>query len=151
MMGLHSFTRRLVFAFALITTGAGHTGLQAGEIDLTRAVVVVPDGLSGPESKAVQVLVEEVRRRSRIGWDTMLRWPSGERARRRGRPGPLCSTRSPSQYRQLVPSQPAGKAPRRLPHPDRRWSRRRPGRGGRRQRCARRPLRRRPAAAMRCG
>ena len=49
----------------------------AGEIDLTRAVVVVPDGLSGPEEKAVHVLVEEVQARSGIAWDVMLRWPSG--------------------------------------------------------------------------
>ena len=38
-------------------------------------VVVVPDGLSGPEEKAVRVLVEEVRARSGIAWDVMLRWP----------------------------------------------------------------------------
>ena len=36
-------------------------GLRAAEIDLSHAVVVVPDGLSSVESKAVHVLVEEVR------------------------------------------------------------------------------------------
>ncbi len=50
---------------------------EAGEIDLTRAVVVVPDGLSGPEEKAVRILVEEVQARSGIAWDVMLRWPTG--------------------------------------------------------------------------
>ena len=50
--------------------------MNAGEIDLTRAVVVVPDGLSSTESKAVRVLVEEVRRRTRIRWDAMIRWPT---------------------------------------------------------------------------
>ena len=39
----------------------------ADDIDLARAVVVVPDGLSGPESKAVNLLAEEVKARSRIG------------------------------------------------------------------------------------
>src|SRR5262249_43856468 len=57
---------------APIPTRAG-----AAEIDLTRAVVVVPDGLSSPEEKAVRVLVEEVRARSGIAWDVMLRWPGG--------------------------------------------------------------------------
>src|SRR5215470_957658 len=39
------------------------------EIDLTGAVVVAPADFSGPENKAVQMLVEEVERR------TQLRWP----------------------------------------------------------------------------
>jgi hypothetical protein len=59
---------------------AGAAGIQAGAkadgIDLSRAVVVVPDGLPGPESKAVQVLVDEVRKRTRIGWDVLIRWPT---------------------------------------------------------------------------
>ena len=50
--------------------------VRGGEIDLGQAVVVVPDGLSSTESKAVQVLVEEVRKRSSIGWDTIIRWPT---------------------------------------------------------------------------
>jgi hypothetical protein len=48
----------------------------AGEIDLTRAVVVVPDGLSSPENKAVRLLVEEVLKRSHIAWDVLIRWPT---------------------------------------------------------------------------
>ncbi len=48
----------------------------ADQTDLSRAVVVVPDGLSGPESKAVNLLAEEVKARSRIGWDVSIRWPS---------------------------------------------------------------------------
>ena len=51
--------------------------MQAAELDLRKAVVVVPDGLSGPEEKAVHVLVEEVQARSGVAWDVMLRWPSG--------------------------------------------------------------------------
>lgn len=50
----------------------------AKEIDLTKAVVVVPDGLSGPENKATRVLIEEVRKRARVEWTVSLRWPTTE-------------------------------------------------------------------------
>ena len=46
-------------------------------------------GFRARRSKAVQVLVEEVRKRSRIGWDVMIRWPTASGAGHRGRPGPL--------------------------------------------------------------
>jgi hypothetical protein len=36
----------------------------------------VPDGLSSPENKATRLLIEEVRKRSHIGWDVSLRWPT---------------------------------------------------------------------------
>ena len=41
---------------------------RGGMLDLTRAVVAVPKGLDGPESKAVAMLVEEVERRTQIRW-----------------------------------------------------------------------------------
>ncbi len=44
-----------------------------------KAVVVVPDGLSGPENKATRLLVEEVRKRSRVEWSVSLRWPGAGR------------------------------------------------------------------------
>ena len=47
-------------------------------IDLSKAVVVVPDGLSGPENKATRLLVEEVRNRSGLEWNVSLRWPKSE-------------------------------------------------------------------------
>ncbi len=50
----------------------------AKEIDLGKAVVVVPDGLSGPENKATRLLVEEVRKRSRVEWSVSLRWPAAD-------------------------------------------------------------------------
>ncbi len=53
--------------------------LHAQEIDLTRAVVVVPDGLAEPEAKAVHVLVGEVSRRARVDWDVSIRWPTSVR------------------------------------------------------------------------
>jgi hypothetical protein len=67
-----------VIAIVLIGGVAGLDRSMADEVDLSRAVVVVPDGLSGPESKAVSLLVEEVKARSRIGWDVSIRWPTGE-------------------------------------------------------------------------
>ena len=44
-------------------------------LDLTKAVVVVPKGLSGPESKAVAMLVEEVERRTQVRWKVDQGWP----------------------------------------------------------------------------
>src|SRR5437870_13481246 len=62
---------------AMVLGGVGsRTRAGAAEIDLSRAVVVVPDGLSGPENKAVQLLVEEVRARAGVNWDVTIRWPS---------------------------------------------------------------------------
>jgi hypothetical protein len=41
----------------------------AAALDLTHATVVAPPGLSGPEDKAVALLIEEVDKRSGIRWD----------------------------------------------------------------------------------
>ena len=43
---------------------------RAAALDLTGAAVVSPPGLSGPEAKAVTVLIEEVEKRSGIRWET---------------------------------------------------------------------------------
>ena len=67
---------RLTIAIILGVILQGRGPALAGEIDLSRAVVVVPDGMSGPENKAVRLLVEEVRTRTGITWDVSLRWPS---------------------------------------------------------------------------
>ena len=45
-------------------------------IDLSKAIVVSPPDLSDPEQKAVQMLVEEVEKRTRIGWESVVTWPS---------------------------------------------------------------------------
>ncbi len=45
-------------------------------VDLTHASVVTPSGLSKPEQKAVQMLVEEVEKRSRVRWEHKNAWPS---------------------------------------------------------------------------
>ena len=47
------------------------------DLDLTRAVVVTPAGLSGPPAKAVRMLVEEVEQRSMVRWDRAEKWPAG--------------------------------------------------------------------------
>ena len=82
--------------------------VRGGEIDLGQAVVVVPDGLSSTESKAVHVLVDEVRKRSRIGWDTIIRWPTRSVPVIAVGPARLLDS-FPNEYRQRVSSQPAGK------------------------------------------
>ena len=108
MLGLKSFIASLMVAFVVSTVIEVQAGLRAGEIDLSHAVVVVPDGLSSTESKAVQVLVDEVRRRSRIGWDTMIRWPTASVPVIAVGPARLLDS-FPKEYRELVSSQPAGK------------------------------------------
>ncbi len=54
--------------------------IAGAEIDLTRAVVVAPADFSGPENKAVQMLIEEVEKR------TQLRWPRVNQAPNEGVP-----------------------------------------------------------------
>jgi hypothetical protein len=44
----------------------------AAALDLTNATVVSPPGLSGPEAKAVTLLIEEVDKRSGIRWELAL-------------------------------------------------------------------------------
>ena len=52
---------------SLLVSLMGVTGAGA-ELDLSKARVVVPGGMSGPEQKAVAMLVEEVARRSYVDW-----------------------------------------------------------------------------------
>ena len=49
--------------------GAVVPAALGAEIDLTKAVVVAPAGLSKPERKAVETLVDEVRKRTLVRWD----------------------------------------------------------------------------------
>jgi hypothetical protein len=73
---MKSVATRLIIAIVLGCGFGDPSRLTAAEIDLSRAVVVVPDGLSPPENKAVQFLVEEVRARAGMNWDVMIRWPT---------------------------------------------------------------------------
>jgi hypothetical protein len=86
----------------------GQGRLRAGEIDLTRSVVIVPDGLSATESKAVQVLIEELRKRSHISLHSMIRWPTAQVPVIVVSPTRLVDS-LPKQYRELVPAHSAGK------------------------------------------
>src|SRR5262245_55691456 len=52
---------------ALLCAGAGPI-IAGAEIDLTGAVVVAPADFSGPENKAVQMLIEEVEKRTQVRW-----------------------------------------------------------------------------------
>jgi hypothetical protein len=70
-----SFTRAVAAIFVVGVLGGSSTG-TAADIDLSRAVVVVPDGLSGPENKAVRLLVEEVLTRAHVAWEVFIRWPT---------------------------------------------------------------------------
>jgi hypothetical protein len=51
-------------------------GPPVDEISLEEAVVVAPEGLSGPPAKAVAMLVEEVEKRSQIRWPVVSGWPA---------------------------------------------------------------------------
>lgn len=44
-------------------------------VDLTHASVITPPGLSGPEQRAVQMLIEEIEKRSRVRWERAKDWP----------------------------------------------------------------------------
>src|SRR5262249_59104245 len=63
---------------ALLTLPLAAAPLAAGgpDLDLTRAVVVAPAGLSGPAAKAVRMLVEEVEQRSMVRWERAEKWPA---------------------------------------------------------------------------
>ncbi len=60
----------------VVAVGLAQPAAVAKPVDLSKAVVVVPDGLSGPENKSVRLLIDEVRNRSRIEWSVSLRWPT---------------------------------------------------------------------------
>ena len=52
---------------------------EAAFMELTDATVVVPAGLSRPESKAIAVLVEEVESRTGRRWNVQTTWPRENR------------------------------------------------------------------------
>lgn len=59
--------------------GAGEGGPD-NMLDFTRAVVVAPADLTGPERKAVEMLVDEVERRSFVRWPVVHEWPGDAHA-----------------------------------------------------------------------
>src|SRR5262245_29582182 len=59
--------RSVLCLAALLCVGAGPI-IAGAEIDLAGAVVVAPADFSGPENKAVQMLIEEVEKRTQVRW-----------------------------------------------------------------------------------
>jgi hypothetical protein len=110
MLALKRLGVRLSVAGLLVGALLGQSRARGGEIDLDRAVVVVPDGLSASDAKAVQLLVEEVRARTRIGWDISLRWPVAAIPVIAVTPSRLIGAFA-EPYRALVSSLPVGNAP----------------------------------------
>jgi hypothetical protein len=68
---------RLMFALLAVLLAAARLTAADSDLDLTRAVVVTPAGLSGPAAKAVRMLVEEVEHRTMVRWDRIEKWPAG--------------------------------------------------------------------------
>ncbi len=67
----------LVYGCLILVGGAvADADAHGAELDLARAVIVTPANLSGPESKAVDLLVDEIRKRTWIRWDVTQTWPA---------------------------------------------------------------------------
>jgi hypothetical protein len=62
-----------LFLLPALATGAF---AQDAALDLTRAVVLTPTKLSGPEEKAVAMLIDEVEKRTQIRWERVERIPN---------------------------------------------------------------------------
>jgi hypothetical protein len=60
----------------LVLASAGLLRAAAPVVDLTHASVLTPPGLSKPGQKAVQMLLSEVEKRSRVRWDRVNDWPN---------------------------------------------------------------------------
>ncbi len=60
---------------ALLVAAPAALRAEPPRLDLTRAAVLTPAGLARPERKAVQMLVEEVEKRSRLRWAEARDWP----------------------------------------------------------------------------
>src|SRR5436190_19577214 len=48
---------------------------HSAALDLSKAVVVFPENVSGLEKKAITMLVEEVEKRTHIRWERAASWP----------------------------------------------------------------------------
>ncbi|HET6572118.1 MAG TPA: hypothetical protein VFG68_00825 [Fimbriiglobus sp.] len=66
----------MIARFAWLTLLLAAPAAAAEPLDLTAATVVAPPGLSGPEAKAVRMLVEEVETRSLVRWGRAEAWPA---------------------------------------------------------------------------
>jgi hypothetical protein len=69
--------RIMLLLAAVLAVGFATTPALAAEqvVDLTRAMIVTPAGLSGPEKKAVAMLANEVEKRTQLRWRQGEAWP----------------------------------------------------------------------------
>src|SRR5579884_1360583 len=72
-LAIVSLSRALALIVFLVPIGLLRADAPVN--DLTHASVVSPPGLSKPEQKAVQMLIEEVEKRSRVRWKHVNDWP----------------------------------------------------------------------------
>lgn len=78
---------RLVLGIALCLALSGavvekrSAGASDQRLDLANSIVVTPGGRSGPEARAVEVLVEEVEKRTRLHWPVVHSRAEGDPAR----------------------------------------------------------------------
>ena len=63
---------RGVWLLLLLASGLA----QGADLDVSHAVLVSAPGLTGPEQKALIMLVEEVEKRTGIRWETATHWPT---------------------------------------------------------------------------
>jgi len=68
----------LLIALSLLSSRVAN-GAEAPTVDLSKAVVLTPPGLKGPERKAVEMLVDEVRKRTQRELPVVEAWPDGDR------------------------------------------------------------------------
>ncbi len=94
-------------ALAVVGRGSSPDKEPAGLVDLTIAQVIVPDDMTGPEKKAVDLLIEEVRKRSQAAWKVSHDLPE------RGHPAIVVGRGSALE--KLTASLPAGPAGESLP------------------------------------
>lgn len=71
----HSLLVSVALTMASMNRPAMAADAPSANIDLTKAVVVAPAGLSPREKKAVTMLVEEVAKRTQIQWQVATSWP----------------------------------------------------------------------------
>src|SRR5437763_7996814 len=70
------YTLPCCLAGAAAVLGAGRGAAAEQVVDLTRAVIVTPPDLSGPEKKAVAMLADEVEKRTQLRWRQESAWPA---------------------------------------------------------------------------
>ena len=99
----HGVPRRIGTLLLLLILIAGvDSGARAAEeassprgmLDLTKAVVVAPKDLSGPETKGLSMLLEEVGRRSGVRWEVTATLPHDAPVIAVGQ-GPALSAKAP--------------------------------------------------------